>query len=75
MSTCPQCGAKTEWRIAHPGTAETVVCASFEEAMELFEGFNLPSQTVNGVLEPFDDSHERVKAHFRKHEPPRSTAL
>lgn len=43
------------------------IADTFEEAMEKwFEGYNPPRLVLHGVMEDFEVSHARVKAHYAK---------
>lgn len=58
-----RCGAW--WEIPHPGTLETLKCATFNEAMDKwFEGFNIPVLVVDGVREDFSKACDRIKRYY-----------
>jgi hypothetical protein len=60
----------TQWFIPHPGTLQHVECTSFENAMQKwFEGFNIPSLSVDGKKEDFKDSIARVDAYLKRPSP------
>lgn len=47
--------------IRHPGTHELVVRESFKDAMELFEGHNVPRRVD---VEPFEESIKRTREYL-----------
>lgn len=59
----PKKQKEEKWAIPHPGTLEWVICDSFEECMEWFEGFNIPRKLS---VESFEKSVERVKEKLLK---------
>lgn len=55
-----------KWFILDPGTLKLVEKPSFEEAMELYEGFNKPILMTNGLAEHWNASLERVAEYQRR---------
>jgi hypothetical protein len=60
-------GDVIQWNIRHPGTGETIICESFDEAMDKwFEGFNIPFKITNGKCEMFEDANKRVEEYYKR---------
>ena len=54
---------KSLFLVRHPGTHEYVVREGFKEAMEFFEGHNVP---VRVEVEPIEQSIRRVREYLGK---------
>ena len=52
------------WWIPSPGTLEWIKCASFDQAMSKFEGFNLPRRVDRGWMESISVANERVNTFY-----------
>lgn len=52
------------WEIPHPGTLKKLKCATLNEAMKWFEGFNIPVLVVDGEREGFAKACERMRQYY-----------
>lgn len=61
----PDLNKDIKFRIATPNLDGHRYYKTFEEAMDLFEGYNPPVKIVDGVEEPFKDACNRVRKYYK----------